>query len=258
MTFSNLRKDKPLFEYLLRLGDDRLVLSHRMSQWCGHGPILEEDIAMANIALDELGQAKAFLDKAAEVEGEGRTADDLTYLRNEREFRNVQLVEQENGDFAYSMCRQFFFDVFDVLFYQKLAESKDEDLAAMAAKNIKESKYHLRHSSEWIKKLGDGTEESHERLKYAVDFLWMYTGELFDMDEVDEQLLKDGIAVDLYSIKDEYYKIVNNILEEATIGKRDPEEWMQTGGREGKHSEYLGHILAELQYLPRSMPDAKW
>jgi len=246
-----------LFMYCLRLADNSLILGHRLSEWCGHGPVLEEDIALTNIALDQIGHARALLQYAAQVENKNRTEDDLAYLRKEREFYNTMLAEQPNGDFGKTIVRQFFTDVFDYYFYQELSNSKDETLAAIAAKSVKEITYHLRHSSEWLLRLGDGTVESHERVQKSVNELWMFTGEFFEMNEVDEVLLKEKIAVDLSKIKLLWEKKVSEVLKNATLVK--PESaWMQTGSRKGLHTEHLGFLLAEMQYLPRAYPDAKW
>lgn len=246
-----------LFNYCLRVADSNLILGHRLSELCSKGPILEEDIATTNIALDLIGQARHLYQYAVEVEGKGRTEDDLAYKRPEREFFNTLISELPNGDFAVTIARQFFVDVFDYYFYKELLNSKDQRLAELAARAIKEVTYHLRHTTQWMLRLGDGTEESHQRLQTAVNELWMYTGELFEMNEVDETLIKEGIAPNLDDIKAKWTSKVNEVLAEATITK--PEDgWMQTGSRKGRHSEHLGFILAEMQYLPRAYPDAKW
>lgn len=249
--------NESLFDYTLRLGDSALILGHRLSEWCGHGPILEVDMALTNIALDLVGQARTLLAYAGEVEGKNRTEDDLAYHRDVHEFRNFLLVEQPNGDFAVTIARQFFFDVYNYYFHVELVKSKDKRLSAIAEKSLKEVTYHLRYSSEWIIRLGDGTTESHERIQKAIDDLWMYTGELTRMNATDQTLLTDGIAVDLTQIKSLYDKKVEEILEQATLTRPDG-EWMQKGGKEGRHSEHLGYILAEMQFLPRAYPDAKW
>lgn len=245
-------------EYTLRLADDRMILSHRLSELCGHGPILEEDIAQTNISLDLLGQAKFYYEKVAELSDEPTTADDWVFFRDEREYLNVLLTEQDNDDFAHTIVRQLFFDVFEILLYPEMLKSKDEDLSAIAEKSIKETKYHLRHSHEWMLKLGGGTEESNRRLREAVEVLWEYTGELFYTDEVDEVLVKEGIVPDTSKFRDEYYNTLNKILVESELEEMDPAAWMQSGGRVGRHTEYMGHILATMQYLTRSMPDAQW
>lgn len=246
-----------LFKYCLRVADSNLILGHRLSELCSNGPILEEDIATTNIALDLIGQARHLYQYAVEVEGKGHTEDDLAYKRAEREFYNTLLSEQPNVDFAYTIARQFFVAVFDYYFYQELLNSKDERLTALAGRAIKEVTYHLRHTTQWMLRLGDGTEESHQRLQTAVDSLWMYTGELFEMNEIDEVLIKEGIVPDLAAIREKWNSKVNEVLAEATI-TRPEEGWMQTGSREGRHSEHLGYILAEMQYLQRAYPDATW
>lgn len=257
MTYTDEIKEA-VREYTLRLADDRMILSHRLSELCGHGPILEEDIAQTNISLDLLGQAKFYYEKIAELSDEDTTADDWVFFRDEREYLNVLLTEQDNGDFAHTIVRQLFFDVYEILLYPEMLKSKDKDLSAIAEKSIKETKYHLRHSHEWMLRLGGGTEESNRRLREAVEVLWEYTGELFYSDEIDELLVEAGIAPDTSKFRDEYYKTVNKILVESELEEMDPKAWMQSGGRDGRHTEYMGHILATMQYLPRSMPDAQW
>jgi ring-1,2-phenylacetyl-CoA epoxidase subunit PaaC len=249
--------DKARFDYCLRLGDSSLILGHRLSEWCGHGPVLEEDIAMINVALDLVGRATNILKYAGEIEGNGRTEDHLAYHRNERDFQNLLITEQLNGDFAVTIARQFFFDVYSYYLYTELLQSKDEQLAAIAEKGIKEIKYHLRHSSEWVIKLGDGTAESHERMQKAINALWTYTGEMFMADETDLLLQKEGIAPDLAAIKSNWTNMVEEVLERATLQK--PEDcFMQSGSKKGIHTEHLGFLLAEMQYLPRNHPNAKW
>jgi ring-1,2-phenylacetyl-CoA epoxidase subunit PaaC len=235
-----------LFEYCLRLGDSSLILAQRLGEWCGHGPILEEDIALTNICLDLLGQSRAFLTYAGQVEGKGRSEDDLAYLRGELEFRNLLLVEQKNGDFAQTILKQFLFSTYQYFLYDALKHSQDKTIAALAEKSLKEVTYHFRHSSEWVKRLGDGTEESHQKMVDAVDTLWMYTGDMFEMDMVDQALVKEGIAVDLNLIKVMWEDKVKEIFAEATLTV--PENaFMIKGSREGRHTEHLGYILAEMQ-----------
>lgn len=246
-----------LFYYCLRLADNNLILGQRLGELCGHGPLLEEDVALTNIALDLMGQANAMLTYAAKVEDKGRTADDLAFLRNEREFYNTLLAEQPNTDFAYTICRQFFTDAFDYYFYQQLIHSRDETLAALAAKGIKEVTYHLRHSSQWVERLGDGTAESHTRIQNAVDELWRFTGELFEMTEQDAHLLKENIAINLDTIKPQWQQYVDGVLQKATL-QTPAASWMQRGSREGKHTEHLGYLLAEMQHLHRSYPGVAW
>lgn len=246
-----------LFEYILRIGDDSLILGQRLSEWCGHGPILEEDIATTNISLDLIGQATNFLTYAADVENEGRDADNLAFLRIDREYKNVVLVEQPNGDFGDSMVRQFLFDAFRKLFFERLQHSKDEQLAAIAEKSLKETRYHLKHSSEWVIRLGDGTEESHNRVQNSLNTLWRYRTELFYMDKVDTELIKEGIAIDLNSFRNEYDSFLTSILHEATLVP-PTNNWEFGAGRTGKHSEHLGHLLAEMQYMQRAYPNMEW
>ncbi|MES2590468.1 MAG: 1,2-phenylacetyl-CoA epoxidase subunit PaaC [Bacteroidota bacterium] len=245
------------YEYLLRLGDSSLIMGHRLSEWCGHGPILEEDIALINIALDFVGNATSLLTHAAQVEGKGRTEDDLAYLRNERDYRNLLLTEQPNGDFARTIARQFLYDVYTFFLYEELKNSKDETIAAIAAKSHKEITYHLRHTTEWMLRLGDGTPESHQRVQTALNELWMFTSDLFDMNEVDALLITEGVAVDLDKVKEQWEKRVTAVISEATL-LVPTTNVKQKGSREGKHSEHLGFLLAEMQYIPRSYPDAKW
>lgn len=252
-----MEKQKALFEYCLRLADSSLILGQRLGEWCGHGPILEEDIALTNIALDFVGHATAMLQYAAKVEGKDRTEDDLAYMRNEREFRNVLLVEQPNGDYAKTIARQFLFDTYQYYYYEALQKSKDETIAALAEKSLKEITYHLRHSSQWVLRLGDGTAESHERIQTAINDLWAFTGDLFDMDEADTCLIKEEIAVDLKPIKEKWFNHVSEILKKATL-QIPAQTFMQSGSREGKHTEHLGYLLAEMQYLSRTFPHAKW
>ena len=249
--------DTALFNYCLWLGDSSLILGHRLSEWTGHGPILEEDIAMTNIGLDLIGQASSLLTLAGEIEGKGRSEDDLAYLRDLKEFKNSLLVEQLNGDFGRTMVRQYLFDVYHFHLMKKLSESKDERLAAIAAKSVKEIKYHKRHSGEWLKRLGDGTEESHERVQNGLNELWMFTDDLFIMAEGDQELVEKGIIPELDVIKKSWDKEVAELLGTATL-EIPKEVYMMKGSRTGIHSEHLGFLLAEMQFLPRAYPDAKW
>lgn len=246
-----------LFEYLLRLGDDSLILGHRLSEWCGKGPILEEDIALTNISLDLIGQTTAILKYAGEVEGKGRSEDDLAFLRFDKDYRNLLLVERPNGDFGVTMMRQFLFDAYRKPLFERLVHSSDETIAAIAAKSLKETKYHLKHSSEWIIRLGDGTEESHERVQAALDELWKYATEIFYQDEVDEILIAQGVLPNMDTLKGEWEATVKAVLEEATLTIPD-NDWKQEGGRKGLHTEHLGYILAELQYMQRAYPNMEW
>jgi ring-1,2-phenylacetyl-CoA epoxidase subunit PaaC len=244
-------------EYLLRLADDRLVLGHRLSEWCGHAPILEEDIALANIALDLVGQATLLLELAAAREGRGRTADDLAYFRDARDFRNLQLAELPKGDFAFTIARQFLFDVYDVMVLEGLQGSADAELAGIAAKAYKEARYHLRHSGEWMLRLGDGTAESHRRAQDALDELWRFTGELFLPDELDARLAAEGLAPELATLRERWQEQVARVVTAATL--RLPEDRsVARGGRRGLHTEHLGLMLAEMQSVARAHPGAQW
>lgn len=247
----------PLFEFLLRLGDDRLVLGHRMSEWCGHGPILEEDIAMANIALDLVGQANSLLKLAGETEGAGRDEDALAYFRSEPEFRNAQMLELPKGDFAFTMVRQFLFDAYSVLQWDALQSCSFAPLAGIAAKALKEDVYHLRHSSDWMLRMGDGTEESHARAQAALGSLWRYTGELFERDAVDEAVRDNGIILDQAAMQSMWTQRVNDVISRATLAVPAAGA-SSSGGRRGRHTEVLGHMLAEMQIVARSHPGAKW
>ena len=251
------RQQELLVEYLLRLGDDRLVLGHRNSEWCGHGPVLEEDIATANIALDLLGQATLFLRLAGELEGQGRDEDALAYWRDENMFRNLQMLELPKGDFGFTILRQFLFDAWSYHHLQELSQSTNTDLAALAAKSHKETRYHLRHSSEWVLRLGDGTDESHLRMQAALDELWPWTGELAWQNEVDAELGAKGIVPDLRTLHPPWEAMVRDVLGRATLNLPTGPMRM-TGGRQGRHTEHLGHMLAEMQIVARSHPGAKW
>jgi ring-1,2-phenylacetyl-CoA epoxidase subunit PaaC len=246
-----------LFTYTLRIADDSLILGQRLSAWCGHGPIIEEDIALTNIALDLIGQATSLLEYAASVENKGRSADDLAFLRFEHEYFNAQLVEQQNGDFAVTIVRQWIFDTFRVPFYEALQRSSDKQLAAIAEKSLKETKYHWKHSSEWMIRMGDGTEESNKRVTHALNLLWKFADELFYMDDVDSQLISEGIAVDLETIRPAFDERIALVLQEATLSMPDS-KWKLSGGRQGRHTEHLGHLLAEMQYMQRAYPNMEW
>jgi ring-1,2-phenylacetyl-CoA epoxidase subunit PaaC len=246
-----------LFEYLLRLGDNALILGHRLSEWCGHGPALEEDLALSNVALDLIGQTQLWLNLAGEVEGKGRNADNLAYLRDARDFRNVLLVEQPNGNFAVTMARQFYFDAWHYLMLQGLVGSTDGRIKEIAAKALKEVTYHLERSREWVVRLGDGTEESHRRMQAALDDLWMYTGELFESDDVDQAMVSGAIGPDVSTFHEPWLGLMRATAEEATLALPQP-GWAQQGGKRGIHSEHLGYILADLQFLQRAYPNATW
>jgi len=249
--------ESALFTYTLRLADNALILGHRLSEWCGHAPVLEEDLALANMALDLIGQARSFYAYAGEVEGRGRDEDALAYRRDVTEFRNVLLVERPNGDFAMTIVRQLFYAAFAHPYFEALARSTDATLAAIAAKAVKEMAYHARHAAEWTIRLGDGTAESHARAAGAVEELWPFTGELFEVDDADHDLIESGIAPDPAAIRPAWERTIGEVLAQATL-TRPRASWMQTGGRTGRHSEHLGHILAELQFLQRAYPDARW
>jgi ring-1,2-phenylacetyl-CoA epoxidase subunit PaaC len=250
-------KNEALYNYVLRLGDDSLILGQRLGEWCGHGPILEEDIAMTNISLDLIGQAMSLLDYAGEIDGQGKDHDALAFLRFENEYRNAILLEQPNGDFAHTMMRQFLFDAFRKPLYEKLLDSSDQQIAAIAEKSLKETRYHLKHTSEWIIRLGDGTDESHQRAQKALDLLWRYTDELFFETEEDLALVAEGIVPAMNVIKAEWSKTVAAVLAEATLNI-PTNNWQFEGGRRGVHSEHLGYLLADLQYMQRAYPNMKW
>jgi ring-1,2-phenylacetyl-CoA epoxidase subunit PaaC len=249
--------ETPLVLYTLRRADDALILGHRLSEWCGHAPMMEEDMALANIALDLLGQARELYGYAAKAEGKGNDEDKFAYLRDVRQYRNLLLTEQPNGDFARTMVRQFFYSAFADLYWRAMMRSSDATLAAIAAKSEKESAYHLRHSTEWIVRLGDGTDESHARAQDAIDELWAYTGEMFVVDDSEGGLIDAGIAVDPAGLKPQWLKTVTGVVAEATL-TLPKNDWMQQGGRVGHHSEHLGHLLSELQSVQRSFPGATW
>jgi ring-1,2-phenylacetyl-CoA epoxidase subunit PaaC len=249
--------ETPLVLYTLRRADDALILGHRLSEWCGHAPMLEEDMALANMALDLIGQARELYTYAAEVEGAGHDEDKFAYLRDVRQYRNLLLVEQPNGDFARTIVRQLFYSAFADPYWRAMMASKDATLAAIAAKSEKESAYHLRHASEWVIRLGDGTEESHRRAQAAVDDLWAFTGELFHSDESDAGLIGTGVAVDPETLRGGWIETVSNVLTTATL-TWPATSWMQKGGRTGTHTEHLGHLLSELQSMQRTFPNATW
>jgi ring-1,2-phenylacetyl-CoA epoxidase subunit PaaC len=249
--------ESPLVLYALCRADDALILGHRLSEWCGHAPMMEEDMALANMGLDLIGQARELYTYAAKVENAGNDEDKFAYLRDVRQYRNLLLVEQPNGDFAQTIIRQFLYSAFADPYWRAMMKSKDETLAAIAAKSEKESAYHLRHSSEWVIRLGDGTEESHRRAQAAIDDLWAFTGELFHGDESDKALIAAGVAVDPESLRAKWAQTVSSVLQTATL-KGPASAWMQKGGRSGHHSEHLGHLLSELQSLQRSFPGATW
>ncbi len=269
-----------LLDYTLRLADDALIIGHRLSEWCGHGPILEQDIALTNTSLDHLGRARSLYQYAAEQfnglaadkkkdiftsvalqqvlnTGANVDEDDLAYLRDGWDFRNILLVEQPNNDWAYTIARAFFYDAFNYFFFTELVKSKDTTLSAIAEKSLKEVTYHLRWSSEWVVRLGDGTDESNARMQKAVNELWSYSGEMFIANDTDNMMAQQGIGVDVVSLKQPWMDCVNNVFGEANVTLPQA-TWMQQGGKDGRHSEHLGYILAELQFMQRAYPGMEW
>jgi ring-1,2-phenylacetyl-CoA epoxidase subunit PaaC len=262
MTSQKSQVSNSRIDYAVHLADNALILGHRNAEWCGHGPVLEQDIAITNISLDLIGQARNFYQYAAELmnqeNGNGTTEDTLAYLRDNRDFKNCLLVEQPNGDWGVTTLRQFFFSVYQYLLYLQLKQNSDRQIAAIAEKALKEVTYHVRWSSEWIIRLGDGTEESHKRMLKAIERLWTFTGELFipapyEMDAADR-----GFGVDVTVLKDAWMDRITGTFREATLPVPDANAWMQRGGKEGIHTEHLGYILAELQFLQRTYPGCQW
>jgi ring-1,2-phenylacetyl-CoA epoxidase subunit PaaC len=246
-----------LIQYIYGIADNSLILGQRLGELCGHGPSLETDIAMTNISLDLLGQVRSYYQYAAKLLGGDANEDTIAFLRLEREYKNVLLVEQPNTDFAYSITRQFLFDIFHLALLEELQNSKDETLSAIAKKSIKEVLYHTRFSSDWIRRLGDGTEESHKRIQTAINDLWIFTDELFHQTAADKAIVADGIGVDVTLLKVNYFNKVNTILEEATL-QMPTIEYFQKGGKQGIHSEHMGYILTEMQYMQRTYPNMNW
>jgi ring-1,2-phenylacetyl-CoA epoxidase subunit PaaC len=244
-------------EYVLRFGDNALVLAQRLCEWVAHAPIMEEDVALANVSLDLFGQARLWLAYAGELEGAGRNEDRFAFHRDSNEFRNALLVERPNGDFAATTVRGYFYDLWSVLALGRLLRSADERIAAIAEKSRKESAYHLRRSEDWLIRLGDGTDESRTRTQRAVDELWRYTGELFIGDEIDAQMTRQGIGFDPASLREPWLERLKGAFVPATLDVPS-ETWMQRGGKRGAHTEALSYLLAEMQVLPRSMPEAVW
>jgi len=252
-----VQTDTPL-EYLLHLADNVLILGHRLSEWCGHGPVLEQDIALTNISLDLVGQARMYYQYAAEIEGNGKTEDDLAYLRDVPEFLNFLLTEQPNGDWGQTIVRQFLFDAWHHPLLKALTESPDQRIAEVAQKSLKEVTYHLRYSSEWVIRLGDGTDESNRRMNTALDMLWPYTGELFTDTPMDMAIHKKEIAPLPSSIHTQWMDTVTEVLNRATLTIPN-NDWAQSGGKTGQwHTEHLGHILAEMQWMQRAYPNMQW
>lgn len=244
-------------KFLLMLADNSLIIGQRLSEWCGHGPVLEQDIAMTNIALDCIGQARMLYQYAAEYEGQGRDEDDMAYLRTERNYRNLLLCEQPNNDFAHTIVRQYIFDVWQNGYYSLLANSSDERLAAIAVKSLKEAKYHLKYSGEWVKRLGSGTEESHRRMQAAVDELWRFAGEAYIPVDFEAALIGENRIPDVTVLKEDALNGMTAHFESADL-KAAQDTFMQNGGKTGYHTEHLGYILTELQYMQRAYPGSKW
>ena len=248
---------RTLIDYTLHLADNALIIGHRNSEWCGHGPVLEQDIAISNIALDYIGQARNFYQYAAQLKGNSATEDSLAYLREVIDFKNCLLVELPNGDWGQTILRLFFFSTYQYFLYQQLQNSANEQLAAIAEKALKEVTYHIRWSSEWVIRLGDGTEESKQRMLQAVDELWSYTGEIFQAVSYELIAVSEGFGVNLMSIKNNWDNKIRSVFEEATL-PLPADAWMQSGGKEGRHSEHLGYVLGEMQFLQRAYPGAEW
>jgi ring-1,2-phenylacetyl-CoA epoxidase subunit PaaC len=246
-----------LIQYIYGIADNSLILGQRLGELCGHGPSLETDIAMTNISLDLFGQVRSYYQYAAQLIGGDATEDTIAFLRKEREYKNVLLVEQPNNDFAYSISRQFLFDVYHLLVLEELQNSKDETLSAKKKKSIKEVSYHTRFSSDWIRRLGDGTEESHNKIQLAINDLWIFTDELFHQTDADKAMVVEGIGVDVTLLKSKYLKKINEILEESTL-ETPSIEYFQKGGKLGIHSEHMGYILTELQFMQRAYPNMNW
>lgn len=249
--------NEQLFQYLLRLGDDSLILGQRLTEWCGHAPTIEVDLSLANLALDLIGQATLLLNYAGEIEGIGRDADRLAFHRDAEEFRNCLLVEQPNGDFAQTMARQFLFSTYSVLMFDALEKSADTSIAEIAAKAVKEVRYHAELAADWVIRLGDGTEESHERMAEGLDWFWRFVDEMFETDDAESALVQVGIAADRAAIRSEFDIRIAAALTKATVEPQES-EWPLSGGRIGKHSEHLSHLLSEMQVLPRAHPEAVW
>jgi len=245
-------------EYLLRQGDNALVLSQQLSKLCGKGPALEEDMALTNVALDLLGQTRMWLTYAGELEGRGRDEDQLAYLRDAHDYRNCLLVEQPNGDYAVTLVRQFYFDTWHYFLMQGLTRSSDARIAEIAEKSLKEVTYHLRRSGDLVVRLGDGTDVSHAKMQAAANDLWMYTGEMFNYDQADQAMVEQGVAPAAGALRAAFLEHVSEIFAEATLAMPSPDAWMQRGGKQGRHSEHLGYILAEMQFLQRAYPGAEW
>lgn len=246
-----------LYKYLLTIADNSLILAQRLGELCGHGPSLETDIALTNISLDLLGQTRSYYQYAAKIAGENKTEDDVAFLRIERDYKNCLLVEQPNTHFGFVIGRQYLFDVYHYMLMEKLQNSPDENLAAIAKKGIKEVSYHKRFSGDWVKRLGDGTEESNKKMQEAIDDLWRFTDELFYLTDAEKEVINEGIGINVSSFKEEFYREVSELLTEATLTVPE-NKYFTKGGKEGVHSEHMGFILAELQYMQRTYPNMKW
>lgn len=252
-----MTQQEALFKYLLRWGDNALILSQRLSEWCSNAPFIEEDLALTNFALDLIGRAQAFLQYAANIEGKGNTEDTLAFRRNERQFYNNLMYELPNGDFGRTMVKQFFISAFEKELFATLQKSEDKTIAAIATKTLKEVKYHYQHAADWLVRLGNGTEESWQCVQTAVNDLWMYSNDLFEMDEAEQELVKSNIAIELNSLKANWTLAVQETMYQAQL-VLPTAKYMQTGSRKGIHTEHLGHLLCEMQYLQRAYPDATW
>ena len=252
-----MNEQQALYKDCLRMGDNALIQSYRLSEWCSNVPLLEEDLALTNFALDMIGRAQSLLTYAAKVDGSEKTDDDLAYRRGERDYYNHLMAELPNGDFAFTIVKLLFSSSFEFYFFTELQKSADATLAAIATKTLKEVKYHKAHATDWVLRLGDGTEESHHRAQRAVNELWLYKGELFQTEAEDALLADKNIAVDMVPVEEKWIEYVSSVLSAATL--EIPEtDFTHTGSQQGVHTEYLGHILSEMQYLPRAYPDAKW
>ncbi|MCB1740419.1 MAG: phenylacetate-CoA oxygenase subunit PaaC [Gammaproteobacteria bacterium] len=254
---TNASTTRARVDYAIALGDDALVLGQRLTEWCSRAPYLEEDLALANVALDFIGRARLFYTHAGQLEARGRSEDDIAFLRDAREYTNLLIHELPRGDFAFTMVRQYLIDAFNVPFLEALCDSDDPQLAAIAEKTLKESRYHLRRSREWVVRLGDGTDESQQRTQGALRSLWGYTPELFQMTPLELTLLEQGIAVDRAALRDVWQDHVDSCLREASL-QRPTEQWQVSGGRDGIHTEHLAPMLAQMQYLQRAYPGLQW
>ena len=254
---NKLNTDNELANYAIGLGDDSLIIGQRLAEWCSNGPFLEEDIAISNISLDFIGRASMFYQYACEVDGNGHTEDDIAFARDAREYTNLMIFELPIGDFAFTMVRQMVLDIFSLAFLEKLQQSNDEQFRAIADKAIKEARYHLRRSADWVIRLGDGTAESKQRAQAALDEVWGFTHELFEVHASEKALIEQGIAVDRSQLKAQWDSKINDVLAQATL-TRPVDDWSTNGGRDGLHTEHLGHLLTELQFMQRAYPDMTW